>query len=107
MQFARPPDGFRVFQKPPVDETLTALADQCAWLIQAYEDAIARLKISGHNEGKLSSTVPGLRSVVEVNPLTGRKRLGISYIVLGDRLTVYAIRVLAMDGGFSAQNGTE
>lgn len=57
--------------------------------------------MSGHREGRMSETVPGLRSVVEVHPVTGRKRLGISYTVLGDRITVYAIRVLALDGGIS------
>ena len=99
MQFARPPSGFRLFQKPKVDETLDDLAYQCPWLYQAYQDALQRLKMSGHNEGRLSKVVPGLRSVVEAHPVTGRKRLGISYIVLGDRLTVYSIRVLALDGG--------
>ena len=107
MQFARPTSGFLVSEKPNVRETLLELADQCPWLWQAYDDAILRLKMSGHNEGKLSSTVPGLRSVVEVNPLTGRKRLGISYRVLGNQLTVYAIRVLALDGGAVPNGNSE
>ena len=99
MQFARPPEGFRLVEKPKVRETLDALRDSCAWLDQAYADAIARLRMSGHTEGRQSGSRPGLRTVVELNPSTGRRRLGISYVVLGDRLTVYAIRVLAVDGG--------
>lgn len=99
MQFARPPDGFRLNQKEAVLKTLEELRATCPWLDQAYSDAVARLRMSGHNEGRLSKTVPGLRSVVEVHPTTAKRRLGISYLVLGDRITIHAIRVLAMDGG--------
>lgn len=99
MQFARPPDGFRLSQSDAVVRMLDDLRDGCPWLDQAYANAVQRLRMSGHNEGQLSKTVPGLRSVVEVHPTTGRRRLGISYIVLGDRLSIHAIRVLAIDGG--------
>lgn len=99
MQFARPPNGFRLVQMPGVHRTLSELVGQCPWLDRAYADAIARLKMSGHKEGRLSGVVPGLRSVNEIHPTTGRRRLGISYVVLGDCLTIYSIRVLAFDGG--------
>src|SRR5262245_40375553 len=94
MQFARPPSGFRIVEQPKVRETLDAHKAQCPWLERAYADALTRLKMTGHSEGRLSDRIPGLRSVVEVDPVTGIRRLGISYRVLGDRLTVYNIRVL-------------
>lgn len=97
MQFARPPNGFHIFERPAVRAALEEHRQSCPWLEHAYKDAIARLKMSGHNEGKLSDRIPGLRSVVEVDPITGRRRLGISYRPLDDYLTVYNIRVLAVD----------
>ena len=99
MQFARPPNGFRLIQKPGVHTTLSDMAELCPWLERAYADVVTRLKMSGHKEGRHSTTVPGLRSVTEVDPTTGRKRLGVSYLVLGDSLTIYSIRVLAVDDG--------
>ena len=69
---------------------------QCPWLDRAYDDAIARLRMSGHTEGIVSQYNGAWRSVVEVDPATGKKRLGISYTVFADVLTVYRIRVLAV-----------
>lgn len=99
MQIARPPSGFHLTEKPRVRETLKALEDDCPWLEPVYANAVARLRMSGHKEGVHSGKVPGLRSVVEIDPATGKRRLGISYRVLGDELTIFAIRVLAFDDG--------
>lgn len=52
--------------------------------------------MSGHTEGIVSQYNGAWRSVVEVDPATGKKRLGISYTVFADVLTVYRIRVLAV-----------
>lgn len=95
MQFARPPDGFTIFEHPNVLQTLNNHRAKFLWLDQAYRDALARLKMSGHKEGRPSSRYAGLRSVVEIDPITGFRRLGISYSVLGDEITIHSIRVLA------------
>lgn len=98
MQYARPSNGFHFKQYPSVQETLDSLRSQCPWLDQAYADAVARLRMSGHREGT-ETKQPWVRTVVELNPRTGRKRLGITYHVKGDKLIVLAIRVIAFDGG--------
>lgn len=96
MNIARPPEGFFLRTKPEVTETLDSMRETCPWLDRAYEDAVARLKMSGHKEGRVSDYDGAWRSIVEADPVTGRKRLGISYTVFADVLTVYRIRVLAI-----------
>jgi hypothetical protein len=96
VNIARPPKGFVLRKKPAVTKTLDEMRESCPWLDRAYEDAIARLRMSGHKEGRVSDYDGAIRSIVEVDPATGKKRLGISYTVFADVLTVYGIRVLAV-----------
>jgi hypothetical protein len=98
MQYARPPEGFNLREHPQVLETLACMREQCPWLDGAYRDLVARLRMSGHVEGTPTAR-PWVRAIVELNPRTGRKRLGISYHVKGSTLKVIAIRVLTIDGG--------
>ena len=104
MNIARPPDGFRLNVRPQVKAQIDELKSQCPWLEVAFADVVARLRMSGHKEGVPSQSVPGLRSVVEVDPISGQRRLGLSYGALGDELTIYAIRVLAFNAGEENSN---
>jgi hypothetical protein len=80
---------------PEVRVTLDEQRESCPWLDRAFEDAVTRLKMAGHIEGRQSEYDGAWRSIVERDPLTGRKRLGLSYTIYTDILTIYRIRVLA------------
>ena len=97
MQIVRPPEGFHLIERPEVRSTLEELKDQCPWLEIAYANLIARLKIAAHLMGQPSREGHPYRHFVEADPETGQRRLAVSYKVLGDALTVLAIKVLVTD----------
>ena len=90
-----PSDGFRVTVESRVNQVLDQQRDRCPWLQQAYDDAVLRLRMTGHREGVALSPGGDRRTVTELDPTTRRKRLGITYTVIADRLKIVAIRVLA------------
>ena len=95
MNIFRPSDGFRVTVEGRVLQVLDQQRDRCPWLQQAYDDAVLRLRMTGHREGVALSPGGDRRTVTELDPTTRRKRLGITYTVIADRLKIVAIRVLA------------
>lgn len=98
MNMARPASGFVLRERPAVKQTLNDRRHDCPWLDRIYADAVARLRMSGHKEGRVSELNATVRSVVELDPQSGQKRLGVSYQVSADVLTIRAIRVLIASG---------
>ena len=97
MNIARPSSGFVLREKPLVKQTLDSARPSCPWLDRAYADAVSRLRISGHTEGRISDSDGAHRSVIEVDPVSGARRLMIVYTVFADVLTIFGIRVLVSD----------
>jgi len=94
MQIARPPSGFKIDEKDLVIKTLDSLDIQCPWLRTVYQNIKERLRMVAHRTGYMIKDNPTRRYFVDVDPETEEDRLVVAYHVLGDTVTVYAIKVL-------------
>lgn len=103
MNIARPPNGFVLRVKPRVIEILNALSNDVPWLGRAYKDAVTRLVMSGHKEGRQLKSNLTWRVAEELDPLTGVPRLAITYQVSADVLTIHGIIVLVADNQSSEE----
>lgn len=95
MQIARPSNGFRLVENPRVFQTIESVKRQCPWLERAYSDLRERLRMAGHRVGDpIRPTDMSQRVYIEADPETGDNRMCVSYRVLGDTLTIKAIKVI-------------
>ncbi len=51
MQIARPPDGFRIIERPAVTALIVASCEEWPRLAHHWEAIKSRLKFTGHREG--------------------------------------------------------
>jgi hypothetical protein len=94
MQIARPVSGFKVIEKQAVYDTLAAAGASCPWLAFAYSNVRERLRMTGHKTGHAIKGNQSRRYFVECDPATNSTRMVVAYDVLGDELTIYAVKVL-------------
>ena len=92
MRIVRPVDGFNVTERPAVQASLDAASPSCTWLEFAYANLLARLRMAAHKMGEQVGDNPSYRVYVEVDPKTNQNRLGVTYFVLGDRLTILGLK---------------
>src|SRR5437867_3691678 len=95
MNIARPANGFMISERPPVLVTLAEMTKTCPWLQRAYSNLKERLRMAGHLVGKpVSQKNVGDRVFIDADPETGTNRLAVTYRVLGDAVTIFAMKVI-------------
>jgi len=94
MQIARPPNGFRITEKPLALQTLAAATESTPWLQKAYSNIKERLRMTGHMTGHALGESACRRVFIDVDPTTNAKRFAVSYTVLGDGVTIHKLLVL-------------
>ncbi len=95
MQIARPPDGFRLIERPAVAKLITAHCDRWPRLAEHWEGIKLRLKFTGHREGVLvGKTRPGYRLFVDDGDASaGLPRVKTIYLPIGDALMIEIVAV--------------
>lgn len=98
MQIARPPDGFRVTIRENIRDQIDALSASEPSLAQAFADVVDRLKMIGHRVGRSLNSAPtgvgGARVYHATSPVGRWPSMLVSYTVLGDSLTITALKVV-------------
>lgn len=91
MNIARPANGFNVVEKPLLLKTLAELTTKFPWLQRAYSDVKEKLRMAGHRVGSHLGQDLSKRFYVDADPVTGKNRFAVSYVVLGDTLTLISM----------------
>lgn len=96
MRIARPPNGFRIIEKPTVTQLIEAESVSWPRLKQHWIDIKERLKFVAHKEGTEDRRLgPGHRIFKAAGyPDFGIPTVRLVYHVLGDQVTIVAAAVL-------------
>ena len=94
MNIARPASGFKIVEKQLLLKSLAESTPTCPWLQRAYSDVKEKLRMAGHRVGQHMGNDRSKRIYVDADPNTGTNRLAVSYVVLGDTVTLVAMIVL-------------
>ncbi len=96
MQIARPPDGFKIIERPAVAGLIATSCEEWPRLAHHWEAIKSRLKFTGHREG-VGVPVPnrpGYRLFVDDGDVSaGLPRVKVIYLPLGDVLKIEMVAV--------------
>jgi hypothetical protein len=94
MRIARPPDGFKITERPAVTSLIAAYCEQWPRLGSHWEAIKLRLKFTGHREGVPVPERPGYRLFVDDGePSVGLPRVKTVYLPLGDTLIIEMVAI--------------
>lgn len=94
MRIARPPDGFRIIERPAVTELIAAHCAKWPRLRDHWDGITQRLKFTGHREGVPVPKRPGyLLFVDDGEPSAELPRVRVVYLPLGDALMIEMVAV--------------
>ena len=94
MNIARPIDGFVIVERPLILKTLAELTPTCPWLQRTYSDVKQKLRMAAHKVGSCIGDDLSNRVYIDADPDTGSNRLAVSYVVLGDTVTLVALFII-------------
>lgn len=92
MQFARPPDGFRVIVASELEQRIlnhAARWPQIGWI---WSGIVVRLEMTAHREGTPVSASSGYVQVYHDLPAPG-SRIRVAYSIVGDRVHVHSVDI--------------
>jgi hypothetical protein len=96
MDIAKPLSGFIIDEPPAVKSYIASYAGQWPRLLAYWSDVKARLKQTGHREGKrLEIGPPDARLYVAAGNDQGLPTIKVAYVVLGDTLRIHQLLVTA------------
>ena len=95
MQFARPPNGFKIKLSKTVDALRRSEVEHRPEFERFWEDLIEYIKIVAHRVGTPEPRLGNGYRLFATGPdaISGQPRIVIGYLVLGDTVTIRLLRV--------------
>lgn len=90
MQFARPPDGFRVVVAPELEKQILSHAARWPQITWVWAGIVVRLEMTAHREGTPVLGGKGFVQVYADLPAPGT-RMRVVYSIIGDCVRIHSV----------------